>query len=193
MDEWRASLTEYRIAWITAFGGIALIFLVSAWPELFTIKQNQTQAESMQPASTPAKAETARKPVEQAPPAPAAAEQRTEAEPVEQLQPKVIDAKKTPAVAKEEPAPPAQKPAAKPAAPSGGYYVQTGAFKDAAGAKAVAGKLKQRGWPAIVVPKAGLYAVWAGPQQSREAIEKLQQDIQRGLGLKGFIVQKKPS
>ena len=193
MDEWRASLTEYRIAGITAFIGIALILLVSSWPELFTIKQEQAKPEISQKANVSNGAEQVRKVLPAKPSAPATATQNVEEPPVEQAPPAVIDAKKTPVAPEKQASTPPPKPVEKPVAPTGGYYVQAGAFKDAAGARAVVAKLSQHGWPAIVVPKGGLFAVWAGPRQSRDAIEKLQQEIQRGLNIKGFIVQKKPS
>ena len=187
MDEWRASLTEYRIAWITALCGIALILIASAWPELFMIRQSEP------PAKPAAERPVAAKPVPEAPSEPSAEEKATLEKVIEESAPLAAETPKTKPEAKPEVSPPARKAEPKPATPAVGYYVQVGAFKDISGAKEVADKLGRHGWPALVVPKNGLYAVWAGPRQSRVGIEKLQQEILRGLKIKGFIVQKKPA
>ena len=189
MDEWRASLIEYRIAWITALCGISLILLVSVWPDLFTIKLKQPEQKMATAVETPATTEPAVQPVPENPPAPAPEEQAA----LEQVIEETTPARLEPPLAEPEPEPKPVAPAKKtePTTAATGYYVQTGAFKDAAGAEEVASRLKKHGWPAVVVPKNGLYAVWAGPRQGRSEIEKLQQEIERGLKIKGFIVQKK--
>lgn len=189
MDEWRASLTEYRIAWITALGGIALILLVSAWPELFTIKPGESQQKTAQTAAKPAAAE----PAAETPPPPSPEEKTALEKVTEEAAPAQVEAPQASPEPETKPSTLAKRAEPKPATAAAGYYVQVGAFKDATGAEEVAGRLKQHGWPAVVVPKNGLYAVWAGPRQGRTDIETLQQEILRGLKIKGFIVQKKGS
>lgn len=194
MDEWRASLTEYRIAWITACCGIALILLVSNWPELFTPAPIPEKAAENRAGDAYMATEQARQIEPEKPSAPTAARQSDEEKPVARHPlSTAADAKKLPDMAGKRPDRPVEERAANPAEPATGYYVQAGAFRDAAAAREVAGRLSRHGWPAIVVPRAGLHAVWAGPRQSRDAIEKLQQEIRGGLNITGFIVQKKPS
>ena len=184
MDEWRASLTEYRIAWITALCSIALILLVSAWPELFTITPKQPEAKAPPAKEKPVATKPAPQQQPKTPSTPAPEEKAALERVIEEATPAPIEPQAKPTA-------PTKKPEPKPAAAAAGYYVQTGAFKDAAAAREIAAKLGRQGWPAIVVPKNGLHAVWAGPRQSRNAIEKLQQEILRDLKIKGFIVQKK--
>ncbi len=75
---------------------------------------------------------------------------------------------------------------------SPGFYVQVGAFRDPARARALAGRLKRRGFSARIVAKAGgLHAVWAGPRSSRSEAETLKNSIQLKAGLSGFIVQRR--
>jgi cell division septation protein DedD len=170
--KWHASVRENRVALIIACICIAIISSLSAWPNLIPFRQNKAQAPDVRHAS-PVKKPTAK------PAAKIAAKKRSPAKAVRAAK---SQTKKRPA-ARPEKAPASAKPA---------FYVQVGAFKQVARAQGLIDQLHQHRWAAIIEarPKQ-FHAVWAGPFTSRAMAEKLMEQINSKLKIKGFIVQKK--
>jgi len=70
-----------------------------------------------------------------------------------------------------------------------GYYVQAGAFKDAARAKKLASSLQHAGWHVqTIIKNHGLHAVLAGPLQTRKKAESAKLKLAKRSGIKGFII-----
>ncbi len=70
-----------------------------------------------------------------------------------------------------------------------GYYVQTGAFKDAIKAKRLASLLQHSGWHIqMISTKDKLHAVLAGPLKTRKKAENAKLKLARQSGIKGFII-----
>lgn len=73
--------------------------------------------------------------------------------------------------------------------PKYGYYVQTGAFKDAIKAKKLASLLRHSGWHIhMISTKENLHAVLAGPLKTRKKAEDAKLKLARQSGIKGFII-----
>ena len=71
-----------------------------------------------------------------------------------------------------------------------GYYVQLGSFKNKEGAAALAKKAASRHWSSYVAPRpGGLHAVWIGPYRTRTEVDKAKQQLQKEMGISGFVVQ----
>jgi DedD protein len=191
-SHWQASANEHRTAWVVACCSIATIFLASVWPELFNFKPTSPTSESVQMEShlpaqqearfTPPKKEALQTTIEL--PQQASNTKRENVSVIRKIKP-VISKKPQQQTSETEPK--------KVNAISGNYYVQTGAFKEKSLALKLVSRMKKHGWNAIIVPKSGFHAVWAGPENSRSGIENLQKSIDRTLKIKGFIVQKKSS
>ena len=62
-----------------------------------------------------------------------------------------------------EPEPPTPEPVAPPTAPTGGWFVQVGAYRSRAGADRVVSELGAKGHKAFVSPQDGLNRVRVGP------------------------------
>ncbi|PJA31481.1 MAG: hypothetical protein CO187_09200 [Zetaproteobacteria bacterium CG_4_9_14_3_um_filter_53_7] len=187
---WHASLTEHRTAWILSCSCLLLIALAVAKPDLFDPSSYSTppapqQAQAEKEAGTP-------------PPPPVEEEVETEAvtkvaDIVETAKPAVIDAgAKTETPAPVAKAAPTVVTPAKPgpvSAPAAGYYVQLGAFSEKSRAQGLVDQLASSGWHAVVYQKsATLFAVWAGPESDRKAVDTLQKAIEGKMKIKGFIV-----
>jgi len=70
------------------------------------------------------------------------------------------------------------------------YFVQVGAFRERSSAQQQAATLLQKGWNSMVtINAAGWFAVRVGPISSRNAADKLQQQLLQKAKLKGFIVK----
>ena len=92
------------------------------------------------------------------------------------------------------PAPPATRPAAYDGVPwvPGNFSIQVGAFKDRSGADGVMQRLKERGYPAYVVPPAdpaGLFNVRVGSFTARADAERIQARLRDEEKYKPFIVK----
>ena len=73
-----------------------------------------------------------------------------------------------------------------------GYSIQVGAFKDRSGADGVMQRLKERGYPAYVVPPAdpaGLFNVRVGSFTARADAERIQARLRDEEKYKPFIVK----
>ena len=96
----------------------------------------------------------------------------------------------TPTPVRATPAPPrATPPPAHPAAAAGAFAIQVGAFKDRAGADALAARLKGKGLPAQVMTAGDLFNVRVGPYTSRPDAEQVQNRLRDQDSLKTFIVK----
>jgi cell division septation protein DedD len=189
---WQASLSEHRTAWIIACCCIAIIFLASAWPDMFSFKPTPTTLESRQTESQPRAQQEHRY----------ATPKKQHSQTIEKQPQQLPKAKKAstsaikikkPKFGKKNQIPTPEIQPKKTVAVSGNYYVQAGAFKEKIRARKLIRKLKEHGWDAIIVPKSGFHAVWVGPKNSHSGIENLQKSIYHTLKIKGFIVQKKSS
>lgn len=92
---------------------------------------------------------------------------------------------------KPEPTPAATKPAAARLSPAKGWYVQVGTFSNEANAKALAARLKERGYKvrlddARVGGKRAL-RVQVGPYSQNAAASRARQEIERKLQVKGVV------
>jgi len=178
---WTASRQEHRTAWMVAAACMGLIAVILIWPGLFS---SDEAAKDRQAAAPPNK--TYRLP-QKASPAP---------EPAPVTKPHAPAARAGKSAPAEKPvlkkAPPASSPTTAVRAWTGGYYVQLGAFRDRAKAKALVARVRKAGWAAHIEPRsANLHAVWTGPMTSREkAVQRLQQ-IDKAMHIKGFIIHKK--
>jgi cell division septation protein DedD len=191
-NNWQASLSEHRTAWIVACCSIAIIFLASTWPGLFSFKSTPPASANRQMEDQPRAqqktlfATTKRQ-----------ASRKIEKQPQQTPRAKKVSAAaikiKKPKFGKRNQAPTSEIQSKKTAAVSDNYYVQTGAFKEKLRAQKLIRMLKEHGWNAIIVTKSGFHAVWAGPRNSYGGIQNLQKSIYHTLKIKGFIVQKKSS
>jgi cell division protein FtsN len=89
--------------------------------------------------------------------------------------------------ARATPAPP--RAVTPPPAASGSFAIQVGAFKDRAGADALAARLKGKGLPAQVLTAGDLFNVRVGPYTSRPDAEQVQNRLRDQEALKPFIVR----
>lgn len=172
-----ASRQEHRTAWMVAVVCMGLIATVLIWPGLFSsdepAKGRQATAPQHKTYRLPQKAVPSKKP---APPV-------TTPRPVPAAQPEKRAAAKKQVAGKSPPKTPAHTW-------TGGYYIQLGAFKDRAKAKALVERVRKSGWSAHIEPRNHLHAVWSGPMTSREkAVQRLQQ-INKAMHIKGFIIHK---
>jgi len=176
-----ASRQEHRTAWIVAVACMGLIATVLIWPGLFSSEE-------------PAKNGQATAPPNKAYHLPEKTRPATKPAPVTKLRP-------APA-ARPGKGTPAKKPVVRETFPesspktttrtwAGAYYVQLGAFRDRAKAKALVARVRKAGWAAHIEPRRkNMHAVWTGPMTSREkAVQRLQQ-IDRTMHIKGFIIHK---
>lgn len=70
-----------------------------------------------------------------------------------------------------------------------GYYVQTGAFRNLARARKMAGSLQQAGWHAKIIRKNNnLHAVLAGPLKTRKKAGRAKSRLAKQFGIRGFII-----
>jgi len=70
-----------------------------------------------------------------------------------------------------------------------GYYVQTGAFKDATRAKKIAASLQHTNWHVqTIIKENDLHAVLIGPWQTRQRAKKAKQKLASKNKLQGFII-----
>lgn len=181
---WQASVIEHRAAWITAACCLLIILTVSLKPDLFTASEQVVEA-----AQPEMQAERSR------PEAPAIEDEQEVIEPepaAEPIKPKPVIAPSKPAVKKDIAKQPIIKAVPSADEPSGGYYVQLGAFKERPRAQGVIDQLKRHGWNGVLSQKSsGLYAVWAGPEAQRAGADKLQIAIAKKMKTRGFIVHQK--
>lgn len=163
--DWKASLTEYRAAWIVACLCLLVIAIAGVRPDFFegSIKKvdevavHDTAPIKKSTLPTPKRAET---PVTTAKPVP---EKRAVVKKVKE----------------------------KPAAPAPGYYIQLGAFNEASRAQGLLDRLKKHHSATITRKSDGLLAVWVGPKKSRAEAEKLQKAIKSELKTESFIILQK--
>ena len=73
----------------------------------------------------------------------------------------------------------------------GKLYVQVGAFKEVARARATYEKMRATYKRAQIMPKSGYYAIWVGPVRSKKEAEILQKQILKHYKIKGFITSEK--
>jgi DedD protein len=100
----------------------------------------------------------------------------------------VAAAASTPAAAPGQPS--RQAAAQHTKAPGQVYFVQVGSYRDLANAQKEASLLLQKGWnSSVAVNAAGLHTVRIGPVSTRDAAEKLRQQLIDKAKLKGFIVE----
>ncbi len=199
---WQASLNEQRAAWAVAACAIIIIVAAASQPQWFEFTNPPTsqqqahkqpvsnQSLSNQPLSQQTSAETNTAVAKKTTPtshsksttktAPIKTTHKTAHKTAANIQSKAVH--KT--SAKKPVTPPRNDTTAK------GFYVQLGAFKDKQRAQRFHNKLKKKGWNVHVVSrKAGLHAVWIGPEPSHKKAEKLLKNIQHKLKSSGFIVQ----
>jgi len=86
------------------------------------------------------------------------------------------------------PLPPSTTPWAQ--AGAGAFSIQVGAFKDRASAEGLMGRLKAKGYVALVVPDRGLFNVRVGSYANRVEAERVQAKLREQEKLNTFIVPK---
>lgn len=202
LSPWSATFHERRTALFIAIVCIVLIAAALLAPQWFkskdnppvtataTSQENQPGKSSDQPTYRISEAPTIA-PVTAETPVARAAANPPEPKPT----PKVVastppeEKKMTPPPAKVEAA---RKPVTTHSAPVAqtppGYFVQVGAFKDKAHANQLRRKLTASGFNCRLVDRGnGLHGVWIGPESSRSAAEKLQQELKSRLHMQGFV------
>ncbi|MDX8401128.1 MAG: SPOR domain-containing protein [Mariprofundaceae bacterium] len=206
MAGWQAGMQERRIALGVAAAALLLIALALIAPDWFpsdSTPRQAPEAEAPKPRADttpsfhvpPAPPERVKPEAGQAPPAPAVRPAPgTAVRPLPDSPPTTRAASNRLKPAAPAATPPdrrrdARKPV-KQAVARGEWFVQVGAFKSRARARAMLRRIRDKGFDGRIVPKAGgLHAVQAGPRESREAARTLQQSLRIKAGIKGFIVR----
>jgi len=205
LNPWSATFQERRTALFIAVVCIVVIGAAMLAPQWFKSKGNTDTARTgdMPEQQETASADRQAYRIKAAPPvAPVTANtpvDRATASPAEKPASKPVVSE--PVVSKPvlviPPAPVSKpKPAAKPATPRttrvaqppAGFFVQVGAFKDRTHADQLRKKLIANGFNSRLVDRGnGLVGVWIGPEDSRPAVDKLQQELEKRLHMQGFV------
>jgi len=187
---WIAGVREYRMALIVAIAGsLALILLLIAPPSFFPeqstsgSKAGQSKATAYNLPQRPASATSTDMETDQTP------LRKTGKHPAPQTK-KTVSPQNIP---DHKPVVAVTRPLKSKNRLAYGYYVQVGAFKDAARARKLGNSLQHAGWHVqTVIKNHGLHAVLAGPLQTRKKAESAKLKLAKRSGIKGFIIFNTP-
>lgn len=182
-----AGVREYRLALIVAVAGSLALVLLLVVPSWFFTGQTISDSKTDQPNVTAYNLPT--RPV-QAPSADIKTNRTPALHPTEK-QP-VTRTKKTPpktTASIHQPVSPIDHHIKDRNEFKHGYYVQVGAFKNAARAKKLAKSLQHAGWHVQVIPKNALHAVLVGPWATRDQAKNTKLQLTHRNKIKGFIIQ----
>jgi len=187
---WMAGVREYRLALFVSIAGSLALILLLVVPSWFlptpSSTENHTSARSpayslpSRPAQTPA----VKSQIDSAPLTSLPVPQKTEKKIVSEVK------KSPPKASHPQPSPAMTHLTKSKHSLKHGYYVQTGAFRDAYKAEKLARQLQQSGWNVqTIIKKNILHAVLVGPWPTRARAQNGKQQLAHKNKLKGFIVQ----
>jgi len=185
LSNWMAGVREYRLAIISAIAISLLLILLIVAPSWFLSEPAHVANKPVQPKTYSLPARPARNSANKNKEKQTSSTHKLEKLPVSQrkktLSMKTATGRQTALATKHEMK---EKKRIKD-----GYYVQAGAFKDAARARKLAGSLQHTGWHVQVISKKNdLHAVLAGPLKTRKKAGSVKLKLAKQSGIRGFII-----